>query len=73
MACEVRRHGCIYGVANEGDGSGNNKPDVSTGSQADITLSEALETYLAHKGANKGKAFHAAAQRACACLVETCG
>jgi hypothetical protein len=30
--------------------SRNNKPDVSTGSQADITLSKALETYLAREG-----------------------
>ena len=53
--------------------SWNTQYHVSTGSKANITLYEALETYLAHKGANKGKAFHAAAQRACACLVETCG
>ena len=53
--------------------SRNTQPDVSTASKADITLSEALGTYLTQKGANKGKTFHAAAQRACAYLVEACG
>ena len=53
--------------------SQNTKSDVSTAKKADITQSEALETYLAQKGANKGKTFHAAAQRACAYLVEACG
>jgi integrase len=32
-----------------------------------------MDTYLTRKGANKGKTFHAAAQRACAYLVEACG
>jgi integrase len=47
--------------------------DASATSKANITLSEALETYLAQKGSNKGKTFHAAAQRACAYLVEASG
>ena len=38
-----------------------------------ISRYEALETYLVQKGVNKGKTFHAAAQRACTYLVETCG
>jgi integrase len=49
------------------------QPDASATSKANITLSEALETYLAQKGSNKGKTFHAAAQRACAYLVEASG
>ena len=53
--------------------SRNTQPDMSTVSKTDITLAEAMETYLTRKGANKGKTFHAAAQRACACLVEACG
>ena len=53
--------------------SRNTQHDVSTATKADITLYEALETYLVQKGANKGKTFHAAAQRACAYLVEACG
>ena len=47
--------------------------DASATSKANITLSEALETYLAQKGSHKGKTFHAAAQRACAYLVEASG
>ena len=39
--------------------SRNNHHDVSTAAKADITLYEALETYLVQKGANKGKTFHA--------------
>ena len=53
--------------------SQNTQPDVSTVSKAHITLTEAMETYLTRKDANKGKTFHAAAQRACAYLVEACG
>ena len=53
--------------------SRNTQPDVSTVSKTDITLAEAMDTYLTRKGANKGKTFHAAAQRACAYLVEACG
>ena len=53
--------------------SRNIQHDVSTATKVDITLYEALETYLVQKGANKGKTFHAAAQRACAYLVEACG
>ena len=53
--------------------SQNTQPYASTAKKADTTLSEALETYLIQKGASKGKTFHAAAQRACAYLVETCG
>ena len=49
------------------------QPDASATSKANITLSEALETYLAQKGSNKGKTFHAAAQRACVYLVEASG
>ena len=52
--------------------SRNTQSDVSTSTKADITLYEALETYLVQKGANKGKTFHAAAQRSCAYLVEAC-
>ena len=51
----------------------NAQPEVSTVSKIDITLAEAMDTYLTRKGANKGKTFHAAAQRACAYLVEACG
>ena len=51
----------------------NKQPDVSTISKADITLPQALETYLVQNGANKDKTFHAAAQRAGAYLVEACG
>ena len=36
-------------------------------------MHEALEADLVQKGANKGKTFYAAAQRACAYLVEACG
>ena len=32
-----------------------------------------MDTFLTRKGVNKGKTFHAAAQRACAYLVEACG
>ena len=53
--------------------SRNTQHDVSTATKVDITLYEALETYLVQKGVNKGKTFHAAAQRACAYLVEACG
>ena len=53
--------------------SRNTQPDVSTVSKTDITLAEAMDTYLTRKGAIKGKTFHAAAQRACAYLVEACG
>ena len=52
--------------------SRDTKSDVSTGSKADITLYEGLETYFAQKSANKGKTFHAATQRACTYLVEAC-
>ena len=38
----------------------NTLHDVSTSTKADITLYEALETYLVQKGANKGKTFHVA-------------
>ena len=41
--------------------------------KADISLSEALSIYLSLKGENKGKTFRAAAERACAYLIETCG
>ena len=53
--------------------SRNTQPDVSAVSKAHITLADALETYLTQKGANKGKTFHAAAQRVCTYLVEACG
>ena len=53
--------------------SRNMQQDVSTATKADITLYEALETYLVHKGANKCKTFQATAQRAGAYLVEACG
>ena len=51
----------------------NTQPEVSTVSKSHITLAEAMDTYLIRKSANKGKIFHAAAQRACAYLVEACG
>ena len=51
----------------------NSQIRVSTGSEQQITLSEALETYLTQKGASKPKTFKAAAQRACSYLVDACG
>ena len=42
-------------------------------SNVELTLSDALKLYLSHKGANKGKTFHAAANRACSYLVDSCG
>ena len=53
--------------------SQNTQPYVSTACGPCISLSEALETYLTQKGANKPKTFHAAAQRACTYLVDACG
>ena len=53
--------------------SGNTQPRVSRHCSANLTLSQALETYLVQKGANRGKTFRTAAQRACTYLVETCG
>ena len=53
--------------------SWNTQHDVSTASKTNVTLYEALETYLVQKGVNKGKTFHTAAQRACAYVVEACG
>ena len=53
--------------------SGNIQPSVSSPCRASLTLSQALETYLVQKGANRGKTFRTAAQRACTYLVETCG
>ena len=53
--------------------SGNTQPRVSSHCSANLTLSQALETYLVQKGANRGKTFRTAAQRACTYLVETCG
>ena len=53
--------------------SGNTQPSVSSPCRANLTLSQALETYLVQKGANRGKTFHTAAQRACTYLVEACG
>ena len=46
---------------------------MSSPCRANLTLSQALETYLVQKGANRGKTFHTAAQRACTYLVEACG
>ena len=51
----------------------NTQLDVSIGSEQLITLSEALDTYVAQKGAGKPKSFEAAAQRACSYLVDACG
>ena len=48
-------------------------PESSIAGKPTITLSEALETYLLRKGANKGKTFHAAAERACGYLIKACG
>ena len=53
--------------------SGNIQPSVSSPCRASLTLSQALETYLTHKGSGKHKSFEAAAQRACSYLVEACG
>ena len=53
--------------------SGITQPSVSSPCRASLTLSQALETYLVQKGANRGKTFHTAAQRACNYLVEACG
>ena len=53
--------------------SGNTQPSVSSPCRANLTLSQALETYLVQKGANRGKTFHTAAQRACTYLAEACG
>ena len=50
----------------------NSQIRVSTGSEQQITLSEALETYITHKGAGNPKTFKAAAQRACSYLVDAC-
>ena len=46
---------------------------MSIGSDQQITLSDALETYLTQKGAVKPKTFKAAAQRACSYIVDACG
>jgi hypothetical protein len=51
----------------------NTQLDVSTAIEQCITLPEALETYVTHKGAGKPKSFEAAAQRACTYLVDACG
>ena len=53
--------------------SGNSQLVLSSPCRANLTLSQALETYLVQKGANRGKTFHTAAQRACTYLVEACG
>jgi integrase len=53
--------------------SGNTQLGVSSPTEANLTLSQALETYLTHKGSGKHKSFEAAAQRACTYLVEACG
>ena len=53
--------------------SGNTQLGVSSPTEANLTLSQALETYLTHKGAGKHKSFEATAQRACTYLVEACG
>ena len=46
---------------------------MSSPCRANLTLSQALETYLVQKGANRGKTFHTAAQRAGTYLVEAYG
>ena len=46
---------------------------MSSTTEQCITLPEALETYVAQKGAGKPKSFEAAAQRACSYLVDACG
>ena len=53
--------------------SGNTQLGMYSPCRANFTLSQALETYLVQKGANRGKTFHTAAQRACTYLVEACG
>ena len=53
--------------------SGNTQLAVSSPCRTNLTLFQALETYLTQKGAGKPKSFEAAAQRACTYLVEACG
>ena len=53
--------------------SRNTQLGVSSPCRANLTLSQAVETYLTQKGAGKHKSFEAAAQRACTYLVEACG
>ena len=57
----------------QGSFARNTQLDVSIGSDQQITLSDALETYLTQKGAVKPKTFKAAAQRACSYIVDACG
>ena len=47
--------------------------DVSSATEQCISLHEALETCVTHKGVGKPKSFEAAAQRACTYLVDACG
>ena len=51
----------------------NSQPELSSNSRIDLTLADALDTYLSKRGLNKGKTFHSAARRACTYLVECCG
>ena len=53
--------------------SRNTQLDVSIGSDQQITLSDALETYLRQKGVGKPKTFKAAPQIACSYLIDACG
>lgn len=49
----------------------SSSPDSAAG--VSMSLSEALNVYVSLKGANKGKTFQAAAERACGYLVDACG
>ena len=51
----------------------NSQPELSSDSRINLTLTDALDTYLSKRGLNKGKTFHSAARRACTYLVECCG
>ena len=65
--------GCSLLKSGYGSLARSTQLDVSTAIEQCITLPEALETYVTHKGAGKPKTFKAAAQRACSYLVDACG
>lgn len=41
--------------------------------EGDMKLSDAVQVYLGLKGKDKGKTFHAAAQRGCGYVIDACG
>ena len=51
----------------------NSQPELSSYSRINLTLADALDTYLSKRGLNKGKTFHSAARRACTYLVKCRG